>query len=93
LNLTTLTIDHQLLMKAVKKHTDNRWLLLYIERWLTGPIQLEDGTTVTRKRDVPQGGVISWGLGNGAMTQLCGPRWSQHGLNVVSERKTPTSIS
>ena len=38
-------IDHQLLMKAVTKHTDNRWMLLYIERWLTGPIQLEDGST------------------------------------------------
>ncbi len=57
-------IDHQLLMKAVKKHTDNRWLLLYIERWLTGPIQLEDGTIVTRKRGVPQGGVISPVLSN-----------------------------
>ncbi len=57
-------IDHQLLMKAVKKHTDNRWLLLYIERWLTGPIQLEDGTTINRNRGVPQGGVISPVLSN-----------------------------
>ena len=57
-------IDHQLLMKAVKKHTDNRWILLYIERWLTGPIQLEDGTTVNRSRGVPQGGVISPVLSN-----------------------------
>ena len=57
-------IDHQLLMKAVKKHTDNRWLLLYIERWLTGPIQLEDGTIISRKRGVPQGGVISPVLSN-----------------------------
>jgi RNA-directed DNA polymerase len=47
------------LMKAVKKHTDNRWLLLYIERWLTGSIQLEDGTTINRKRGVPQGGVTT----------------------------------
>jgi len=52
-------IDHKLLMKAVRKHTDNRWLLLYIERWLTAPIQLENGTTINRKRGVPQGGVIS----------------------------------
>ena len=57
-------IDHQLLIKAVKKHTDNRWILLYIERWLTGPIQLEDGTTVNRSRGVPQGGVISPVLSN-----------------------------
>lgn len=31
-------IDHQLLMKAVKKHTDNKWVLLYIERWLVTPM-------------------------------------------------------
>ncbi len=37
-------------MKAVRKPTDNRWLLLFIERWLTAPIQLENGTTISRKR-------------------------------------------
>lgn len=57
-------IDHELLMKAVRKHTDNRWLLLYIERWLTAPIQLEDGTMINRTRGVPQGGVISPVLAN-----------------------------
>ena len=57
-------IDHGLLMKAVRKHTDSRWLLLYIERWLTGPISLEDGTTATRIRGVPQGGVVSPVLSN-----------------------------
>lgn len=57
-------IDHELLMKAVRKHTDNRWLLLYIERWLTAPIQLEDGTTINRERGVPQGGGISPVLSN-----------------------------
>ena len=31
-------INHELLMKAVRKHTDKRWLILYIERWLTAPI-------------------------------------------------------
>ena len=57
-------IDHQLLMKAVNKHTGSRWLRLYIERWLTAPIQVEAGTTVARKRGVPQGGVISPVLSN-----------------------------
>lgn len=37
-------LDHSLLMKAVKHHTDNRWIILYIERWLTTPMQLPDGT-------------------------------------------------
>lgn len=57
-------IDHRLLMKAVRKHANNRWLLLYIERWLTAPIELEDGTIMVRKRGVPQGGVISPVLSN-----------------------------
>ncbi len=40
--------DHELLMKAVRRHTNNRWLTLYIERWLTAPIQQEDGTIIAR---------------------------------------------
>jgi RNA-directed DNA polymerase len=36
-------IDHELLMKAVKKHTNNPWVILYIERWLKAPIQGQDG--------------------------------------------------
>jgi len=57
-------IDHKLLMKAVEKHTDNRWHLLYIERWLKAEVQLEDGTKVARTKGVPQGGVISPVLSN-----------------------------
>ena len=57
-------IDHQLLMKAVKKHTDNSWLLLYIERWLKSPIQLAEGVVIYRIRGVQQGGVISPVLSN-----------------------------
>lgn len=37
-------LDHALLMKAVKRHTDCAWVILYIERWLTAPLQLPDGT-------------------------------------------------
>lgn len=37
-------LDHQLLMKAVNKHTDNKWVFLYIQRWLVTPMQLPDGT-------------------------------------------------
>jgi group II intron reverse transcriptase/maturase len=52
-------IDHQLLMRAVRKHTDCRWLQLYIERWLKAPAQLDDGTLVSRDKGSPQGSVIS----------------------------------
>lgn len=57
-------IDHHLLMKAVKRHTDNPWLLLYIERWITAPVQQSDGSVVARVRGVPQGGVFSPVLSN-----------------------------
>ena len=57
-------IDHGLLLRAVRKHTDCKWLLLYIERWLTAPFQTEDGRTIERHSGTPQGGVISPVLAN-----------------------------
>lgn len=57
-------IDHKLMLHAVKKHTDSRWMLLYIERWLTAPAQLENGSLIERERGTPQGGVISPLLSN-----------------------------
>lgn len=57
-------LDHELVMKAVKKRTDCKWLHLYIRRWLTAPVQLADGVLVERSRGTPQGGVISPLLAN-----------------------------
>jgi RNA-directed DNA polymerase len=57
-------IDHELLMRAVRKHTDNKWLMLYIERWLKAPVQAEDGTLISREKGSPQGSVISPLLAN-----------------------------
>jgi group II intron reverse transcriptase/maturase len=57
-------IDHDLLMRAVRKHTDCKWVLLYIERWLKAPAQLEDGSLLHRDKGTPQGGVISPLLAN-----------------------------
>lgn len=58
------TIDHGLLLKAVRHHTDCRWVLLYIERWLKAPVMMEDGSLVSQERGTPQGGVISPLLAN-----------------------------
>lgn len=58
------SINHQLLLRALKLHTDNKWILLYIERWLTVPVQLPDGTLTKREQGTPQGGVISPLLAN-----------------------------
>jgi group II intron reverse transcriptase/maturase len=53
------SIDWELLLRAVRKHTQCRWVLLYIERWLKAPAMLEDGTLVPRNQGTPQGGVIT----------------------------------
>lgn len=58
------SIDHTLLMKALKRHTRERWVLLYIERWLKTPVQMPDGTLKERNQGTPQGGVISPLLAN-----------------------------
>jgi group II intron reverse transcriptase/maturase len=57
-------IDHELLLRAVRKHVQCRWALLYIERWLRAPMKREDGTIVERTRGTPQGGVVSPILAN-----------------------------
>ncbi len=57
-------ISHELLMKAVVKHCQDKWILLHIERWLKAPIQHIDGSIVERNCGVPQGGVISPVLSN-----------------------------
>ena len=57
-------LDHELLMRAVRRHTDCRWMLLYIERWLKAPAQQPDGALVQREKGTPQGGVISPLLAN-----------------------------
>ncbi|HTX01838.1 MAG TPA: group II intron reverse transcriptase/maturase [Acidimicrobiales bacterium] len=53
------SLDHSLVMRTVSKHTDLRWVLLYVERWLKAPLQMEDGTLVQRDRGTPQGSAIS----------------------------------
>jgi len=58
------SIDRELLLRAVRKHTQCRWVLLYIERWLKAPAMLEDGALVPRERGTPQGGVVSPILAN-----------------------------
>jgi RNA-directed DNA polymerase len=52
-------LDHELMMRAVKKHATEPWAVLYIERWLKAPAQDEAGNILKRERGTPQGGVIS----------------------------------
>ena len=57
-------LDHDLLMRAVRYHTDIPWIILYVERWLTAPLQLRDGSLEDRAKGSPQGAVISPLLAN-----------------------------
>ena len=56
-------IDHELLLRAVRKHVTCKWALLYIERWLKAPME-QDGNRIERNRGTPQGGMVSPILSN-----------------------------
>jgi len=58
------SVDHSLMLKAVERHTDARWVLLYVTRWLKAPMQKQDGTLVARDRGTPQGSAVSPVLAN-----------------------------
>ncbi|WP_329531101.1 group II intron reverse transcriptase/maturase [Streptomyces sp. NBC_01450] len=57
-------LDHDLVLKAVAHHTDLRWVLLYVERWLKAPLQRPDGSLQARDRGSPQGSAVSPVLSN-----------------------------
>ncbi|BAV07727.1 group II intron reverse transcriptase/maturase [Filimonas lacunae] len=57
-------IPHDLLMKALQRHCQVRWMLLYIERWLKAPYQKQNGSIVSRTKGVPQGSIIGPVLAN-----------------------------
>jgi RNA-directed DNA polymerase len=58
------TVPWDLVLKAVAHHTDQAWILLYVQRWLQAPLQRQDGTLVARDRGTPQGSAISPLLAN-----------------------------
>jgi RNA-directed DNA polymerase len=53
------SVPHDLVLKAVAHHTSEKWILLYVERWLKAPIQRRDGTLEARDQGTPQGSAIS----------------------------------
>lgn len=67
-------IAHDLLIKAVRRHTDCKWILLYIERWLRASVQQRDGTLSVRTKGTPQGAVISPLLAN-LFLHYCTDEW------------------
>ena len=72
-------LDHDLLMKALCKHTDCKWVLLYVWRWLTASVVSESGEIRPRVRGTPQGSVVGPVLMNLFMTYAF-DRWMRHNV-------------
>jgi RNA-directed DNA polymerase len=58
------SVPWDLLVKAVEAVTTTPWVLLYVKRWLSAPLQLSDGTLVERTKGTPQGSAVSPILAN-----------------------------
>lgn len=79
-------LDHELLMKALKFHTDEKWIHLYVERWLKAPLQREDGEMIKREKGTSQGGVASPLLSNIFMHHAFDDWMERHFPEIKFER-------
>jgi len=79
-------INHEQMMRILRKVTDKRHILLYCERWLKAPVQMEDGTRMERKEGSPQGGVISPLLANIFLHEVFDSWMQQYHSIMVFER-------
>ena len=75
------SVPWELMLKAVAHHADQKWIVLYVERWLKAPMQRPDGTLVPRVKGTPQGSPISPCLAN---------LFLHYGLDAWMERTFPT---
>jgi RNA-directed DNA polymerase len=78
-------LDHELTMKAVRHHTDEKWVILYIERWLKASLETADGLQA-RSKGTPQGGVISPLIANIFMHHAFDDWMRRHHAGVPFER-------
>jgi RNA-directed DNA polymerase len=58
------SVPWDLMLRAVARHTDQKWVLMYVERWLEAPMRMADGMLVPRVKGTPQGSPISPSLAN-----------------------------
>ena len=57
-------ISHDIMLQLLGQHTQEKWVLLYVQRWLEAGVEQEDGSIAARAKGTPQGGVISPLLAN-----------------------------
>jgi RNA-directed DNA polymerase len=85
-------IDHDLMMRAVRHHTQSPWVLLYIERWLKAPVCMPDGTLIRPEKGTPQGSVVSPVLAN-LFLHWAFDRWmAEHHSDIPFERYADDAI-
>lgn len=71
-------VNHEKLMKALDRHVEERWVKMYIKRWLEAPIMTEAGIVIEKKGiGTPQGGVISPLLAN-LYLHYTFDKWMEH---------------
>ena len=85
-------IDWGLLMLAVRRHTDCKWVLLYLQRWLEAPVSMPDGRWSIAKRGTPQGAVVSPVLGE-SVSSLCVRLLDAENIRTCRSRDMPTMRS
>ncbi len=76
------SIDHELMMKVVDHYFSEKWLKLYIQRWLRSPMILSDGKVISRSKGTPQGGVISPLLANMFLHVVFDSWLAEHKANI-----------
>ncbi len=52
-------ISHDIMLQLLQQHTQEKWVMLYAERWLKAGVEQEDGSIMARTKGTPQGGVAS----------------------------------
>jgi retron-type reverse transcriptase len=76
-------ISHSIMMELLKQHTKEKWVLMYVERWLKAGVEQEDGSITARTKGTPQGGVISPLLATFTCIMLLTSGWMKHNRNVL----------
>jgi RNA-directed DNA polymerase len=76
------SVGHDLMVRAVEANTDQKWVVLYVKRWLKAPMQLPDGRVVERDKGTPQGSAVSPVLANLFMNYAF-DSWLEHEFPTV----------
>jgi group II intron reverse transcriptase/maturase len=85
-------VPWDLIVKSVERHTDARWVVLYVRRWLQAPLALPDGTVQQRDRGTPQGSAVSPVLANLFMHYAFDTWLARHFPDVTFERYADDAV-